>query len=375
MASIENVLIVGGGIAGLTLAIGLAQKGVRAELVEINPEWSVLGVGLSLTGPTLRALAQIGLRERCLATGFPFSEIVVCDGESKVVDRMNLPRVNGPAYPAMCAIGRPELHNILIEASKQAGTRVRLGTTVRTLETVGDKVDVEFMDGSRATYDLVVGTDGVHSKVRRLLFPDAPQPWFTLQACWRYTLPRWPELEAMHLYYGPRSKAGLNPNSPDEMFLFLVTNIADNRRLPAGRECERLLDELRDFGGAAGELRKYIVDNAKVDYRPMEALLMPPPWHRGRVLIIGDAAHTTTPHLATGAGIAIEDAVVLAEMITLDLPVETLLAKFVERRFERCKLVVETSIQLSRWERFPDTPGADPIGVSRRAFETLAAPM
>lgn len=375
MARIENVLIVGGGIAGVTLAVGLAQKGIRAEIVEINPEWSVLGVGLSLTGPTLRALGQIGLRDECLATGYPFSEIVVCDGDSKVLERMDMPRVNGPDYPAMCAIGRPELHEILVDASKRSGIRARLGTTVRTLATVGDKVEVEFMDGTSASYDLVVGADGVHSKVRSMIFPDAPQPWFTLQACWRYTMPRWPDVTAMHLYYGPRSKAGLNPNSPDEMFLFLVTNISDNSRLPAGRECELLLDEMRDFSGAAGEIRQFITDNAKVDYRPMEALLVPPPWHRGRVLLIGDAAHTTTPHLATGAGISIEDAVVLAEMITLDSPVDALLAKFVERRFSRCKLVVETSIQMSRWERFPDTPGADPIGVSRRAFATLAEPM
>ena len=286
-----------------------------------------------------------------------------------------MPRVNGPANPGMCAIGRPALHQILVDGAREVGTKVRLGTTVTSLATVKDKVEVVFSDGSTGTYDLVVGADGVHSTVRRLVFPEAPSPWFTYQACWRYTMPRWPELQAMHLYYGPRNKAGLNPNAPGEMFLFLVTNIENNDRLPPGRECELLIDELRDFGGAAGRIRDEIVDNAAVDYRPMEALMMPPPWHRGRVLLIGDAAHTTTPHLGTGAGISIEDAVLLSEMITLDVPIDTLLTRFVERRYERCRLVVDTSIQLSRWERAPNTPGADPVGASRYAHETLAAPM
>ena len=65
-------------------------------------------------------------------------------------------------------------------------------------------------------------------------------------------------------------------------------------------------------------VREHVTDPAKVDYRPMNAFLLPPPWHRGRAMVIGDAAHTTTPHLATGAGIAIEDAVVLAELIASD---------------------------------------------------------
>lgn len=375
MAGIQNVLIVGGGIAGLTLAIGLRGRGLDVEIVEINREWKVLGVGLSLTGPTLRALGTVGLREQCLAAGYPFSQIVVCDGASRLTDRIDMPRVNGADRPAMCAISRPALHDILVANARAAGARVRLATTVHSFREVGDAVEVELTDGTRARYDLVVGTDGVHSKVRAMLFPDAPEPWFTFQACWRYTMPRTPDIDAMHLYYGPRNKAGLNPTAADEMFLFVVTNIENNDRLPAGRECELLLAELADYSGAAGDIRRHITDNALVDYRPMEALMLPPPWHKGRVLVIGDAAHTTTPHLATGAGIAIEDAAVLTEMIALDLPIDTLLTRFVERRYERCKLVVDTSIQLSLWERHPDTPGADPVGLQRRAFAKLAEPM
>ena len=81
-----------------------------------------------------------------------------------------------------------------------------------------------------------------------------------------------------------------------------------------------LREQLRDFSGEVmSYARECVNDPAKVDYRPMNSFLLPPPWHRGRVVVIGDAAHTTTPHLATGAGIAIEDAVVLAELLATEL--------------------------------------------------------
>ena len=124
----------------------------------------------------------------------------------------------------------------------------------------------------------------------------------------------------MQMFYGPKVKAGVNPHSRDEMFLFVVEPIRDGRRLPPDRMHVLLADQLGDFSGEVMlHARECVTDPAKVDYRPMNSFLLPPPWHRGRVVVIGDAAHTTTPHLATGAGIAIEDAVVLAELMAVGL--------------------------------------------------------
>src|SRR5258708_35366180 len=136
------------------------------------------------------------------------------------------------------------------------------------------------------------------------------------------------------------------------MFLFLVQPIRDGNRLSPERMHLLLAEQLRDFTGPVMlHARKWVNDPAKVDYRPMNAFRLPPPWHRGRVAVIGDAAHTTTPHLATGAGIAIEDAVVLAEMLAGDSPVPSILKRFVERRFARCRLVVETAVKLGEMEK------------------------
>jgi 2-polyprenyl-6-methoxyphenol hydroxylase-like FAD-dependent oxidoreductase len=315
----RKVLVVGGGIAGLTLAIALRRREIDVDVVEIQPQWDILGVGISLTGPTLRALKTIGLVDQCVAVAFGFDRIVFSDAAGRPTGALNMPRLAGPEYPATVAIGRPALHEVLIRNARELGASITLGATVQSLEQTGAAVAVTFSDGRQASYDLVVGCDGIRSAVRDLVFDHVPDASFTGLAVWRATMPRPPSVDCMQMFYGPKTKAGVNPHSRDEMFLFLVQPIQDDRRLPPDRMHLVLQEQLADFSGEImSHVRAHVTDPRKVDYRPMNAFLLPPPWHRGRVLVIGDAAHTTTPHLATGAGIAIEDAVVLAELIATE---------------------------------------------------------
>jgi 2-polyprenyl-6-methoxyphenol hydroxylase-like FAD-dependent oxidoreductase len=370
-----SILIVGAGIAGLTLAIALARRGLRADVVEISPGPEVLGVGISLTGPTLRALGAIGLREACVGVAFGFSQIPVFDARANTIDVVNLPPLNGPSCPAMVAIERRALHDVLIREAERAGVKVRYGTTVVSMSERTTGEQVEFSDGSAAEFRLVVGADGFHSRVRALAFPDAPPPRFTGVAIWRATIPRPPEVRSMQLFYGPTNKAGLNPVSPETMFIFLVEVIRDNSRIPSNRLRSRLKDQLRGYEGVLADVSDRLDHADRIDYRPMESILVPRPWHRGRVLLIGDAAHTTTPHLATGAGIAIEDAVVLAQLLAAGDPLPDVLDRFMDRRFERCRLVVETALRLADWEKDPAIPPQQHIDLMRRAFAALAKPI
>jgi 2-polyprenyl-6-methoxyphenol hydroxylase-like FAD-dependent oxidoreductase len=370
-----SILIVGAGIAGLTLAIALAHQGIRAAVVEISQQPDVLGVGLSLTGPTLRALGMIGLRDACVGTAFGFSQIPVYDAHGNTIDSVNLPPLNGPNYPGMVAIERRSLHDILLREAGHAGVSIRFATTVDAMSETGAGVQVMFSDGSSATFDLLVGADGLHSRIRALAFHDAPAPRFTGVAIWRATVPRPPEVRSMQLFYGPRNKAGVNPVSQDAMFVFLVEVVRDNARIASDELAIRLRDQLSGYGGVLAEARQTIVRADRVDYRPMESILVPPPWYRGRVLLIGDAAHTTTPHLATGAGIAIEDAVVLAELLAADQSIPEVLDAFMQRRYERCRLVVETALRLAEWEKDPSIGPRQHIDLMRQTFAALAQPI
>ena len=206
------------------------------------------------------------------------------------------------------------LHRILAAATRASGAAVRLGVSVAAVEQAGDAVSVGFTDGTSASYDLVVGADGIHSRLRAMLFPDAPKPAFTGQGCWRAVVPRPADIDCAHVYVGGPVKAGITPVSQDEMYLFLLQHVPDNPRMPEERWPELLAEQLRGFGGALGAVRDSLDASAQINYRPLEKLLLPPPWHRGRVILIGDAAHATTPHLASGAGLAVEDALVLGEV-------------------------------------------------------------
>ena len=371
MAAIGNVLIVGGGIAGMTLAIALERSGLRAEIVELNRDWSVLGVGISLQGPALRALRMVGVLDACISQGFGYSHFKACNAAGEVTGTVQLPRLNGPDYPAAIGIMRQAVHSVLQAAVASARVPVRLGTTFTSLDQQHDRVVVRFADGTQGSYDLVVGADGVNSKVRNLVFGNAG-PQYTGQAVWRATVRRPPEVQGRYSFFGPRNKAGFNPVSDTGMYVYLVQNLPDFVRLADDRLPEVMREQLTDFGGLVAAARDEIVDPRHIVYRPITSYLLPAPWHRNRIALIGDAAHTATPHMAAGAGLAIEDSVVLAQLLQSESSVPVALETFVARRYERCRMVVENSFRLGAWEKNPGAPDADPVGVLDASLKALA---
>jgi 2-polyprenyl-6-methoxyphenol hydroxylase-like FAD-dependent oxidoreductase len=188
---------------------------------------------------------------------------------------------------------------------------------------------------------------------------------------WRATVERPKEVDSLWQFFGPRHKAGFNPTSKTQMYVFLVQN-ALAKKAPPDTLPKLMRDELVDFGGLMAVAREKIVDADQIVCRPVEALIVRPPWHQNRVVLIGDAAHTTPPHLASGAGIAIEDSIVLSELIDSDMPLSDALTEFTARRYERCRMVVENSVQLGEWEKDPKTPSADFAGLMNASMRALA---
>jgi 2-polyprenyl-6-methoxyphenol hydroxylase-like FAD-dependent oxidoreductase len=379
MSIVQKVLIVGGGIGGLTAAIALKRKGIEAEVIEQNPAWSVYGVGIIQPSNMLRALRSLDLGDSCIEQGRGFRGWQFCDAQGELLAQLPSENVAGPGYPPANGISRPALHKILTETTLAQGTRVRLGVTATKLTDIADGVHVSFSDGTQDTYDLVIGADGVYSKTRSQLFGDAFRPQFTGQGVWRYNLPRPRDMEWGSLHYGKKSKAGLVPLSESMMYLLLVTAEPGNPRMPADQLHLLLRERLEEYSGIVGSLRDQITDPAAVVYRPMEVLMVPAPWYRGRVVLIGDAAHSGTPHLAEGAAMAIEDSVVLADLLADAASLKSALSRFVLRRLPRAQLVYETGLRLGQWEQaewagVPD-PRADHGQLFSRAYSQLMAPI
>jgi 2-polyprenyl-6-methoxyphenol hydroxylase-like FAD-dependent oxidoreductase len=377
MAAVEKVLIVGGGIGGLSAAIALSRAGIRVEVAEIQREWQIYQVGIVVQANFIRAMAALGVADQAVAAGFPYDGLVFEDLHGNVLQRLRGAKLAGPNYPANLGMTRPALHEVLFNAACTAGATIRVGTTFRHVLQQADCVQVEFNDGSAGKYDLVVGADGIYSQLRSQLFGTQYQPRFTGQGTWRYSVPRPSEVNYSFFCMGeglPFGKCGFIPLTRETGYVWLVQSEPGNPRHSAERLADIFRDRLKACTGIMGAMRDQITDSSRVVYRPLEALLLPPPWYRGRILLIGDAAHATTPHLGQGSAQAVEDAVVLGELLARAAPLPELLEEFMQRRYERCRFIVESSLQLGDWEQTP-VPTADPVGLTARMLETVAAPI
>ena len=347
----RRILIIGGGFSGMSAAIELRKQGAEVDLVEIDPGWRSYGAGISLGGATLRAFRQLGILDAFLEQGSAADGVSLCLPHGPQVASLPTPRIAGPDVPGGGAIMRPVLAHILAEATRASGTTVRLGCTFTSIEQDADGVEVSFTDGQRRRYDVVIGADGLYSKVREAIFPDAPKPRYSGQAVWRAVLPRPPEIETATMWIGPRVKPGVNPVSKTEMYLFVTEPRPTNDHVDPATFAARLRALLDDFPAPTlRAIREQIGPDSQIVFRPLEGLLMQRPWSRGRVVLIGDTVHATTPHLASGACIGIEDALVLAEEIARVSRIDDALAAFEARRWERCRMVVENSARLGEIE-------------------------
>ncbi|RVU43713.1 FAD-dependent oxidoreductase [Rubrivivax rivuli] len=347
----RRILIIGGGFSGMAAAIQLRKQGHAVELVEIDPGWRSYGAGISLGGATLRAFRTLGILDTFLERGAASDGVKICLPHGPQVAELPTPRIAGAEVPGGGAILRPVLAQILAEATRAAGTVVRLGCSFTHLEPDAEGVEVGFTDGQRRRYDLVIGADGLYSKTREAVFPNAPKPRYSGQAVWRAVLPRPPEIETCTMWMGPRVKPGVNPVSKTHLYLFVTEPRPSNEHVDPATFAARLRELLADFPAPTlRALREQIDEHAQIVFRPLEGLLMPRPWSQGRVVLIGDAVHATTPHLASGACIGIEDALVLAEELGRSDDIAPALAAFEERRWERCRMVVENSARLGEIE-------------------------
>jgi 2-polyprenyl-6-methoxyphenol hydroxylase-like FAD-dependent oxidoreductase len=372
MTAVQRVLVVGGGIGGLSTTIGLRQAGYDVDLVERNPAWDVYGVGIIQPANALRALHVLGLAEEAAAHGCPIygDTTWLGDGTTLLADNDWPPLVEG--LPPGNGITRPQLHRILQSHTLQSGADVRTGVTFTSLQDTGDRVDVGFTDGETRSYDLVVGADGLNSEVRRTVLGDEYRPKFTGQVCWRYNLPRIEGLNKIWVFIGATGTAGFCPLSEEIMYILTIEKPPEGQPLRPPKEGIAALyrERLAQFGGIVAEHRDLIVDDDAVVYRPVENVLVAPPWHRGRVVLIGDAAHATTPHCGQGAAQAIEDGIVLTQELMRDVSLEAALGAWMERRYERCRMIVEGSEAVGRWEQDRSLP-IDPVAT--RTDVTVAA--
>jgi 2-polyprenyl-6-methoxyphenol hydroxylase-like FAD-dependent oxidoreductase len=374
MHAVENVLIVGAGMCGMSLGVALKRAGINCEIVEIRSDLTEPGTGISLQGPALRALQSVGVLDHCIARGFGYSHFKACDATGNVTGTVDLPRLLGPTYPATIGILRQSVHEVLAGELAKLTVPIRLSTTATTVTQNDQSVTVEFTNGETTRYDLVVGADGMNSLVRDIAFGSEYRPHYTGQMVWRATVNRPRDVECRHSYFGPTNKSGFNPISDSQMYIYTVQNVPERPHWHDAELATILRNLLAEFGGALGHAREEIRTPEQITCRPVFSMILRPPWHCGRIIVIGDAAHTTTPHLASGASIAIEDSIVLAKLLQSDGSLDAILDGFMRRRYERCRMIVQNSELLGEWEKNPGAPNDNTVGVIAASYQALAKP-
>jgi 2-polyprenyl-6-methoxyphenol hydroxylase-like FAD-dependent oxidoreductase len=375
MPAVSSVLVVGAGIAGAATATFLAREGIAVDLAEIRPEATALGSGITLQGNALRVLKQLGVLDAVRAAGYPFDRFAMRapDANCSLLAELPEPRSGGPDVPAVVGMYRPDLARILVARAGQAGATIRFGTVCATLEPAADGVGVAFTDGSAGSYDLVVGADGIRSSIRHLLGITA-QPRPTGLGTWRVRSPRPAGVSRTELYFGgPARTAGYTPTGAQSLYAFLVVPAADNSGLTPGEQLARIRELLSAYHGPWDEIRASLTEADGVHYTQIESQILDAPWNRGRVVLIGDAAHACPPTLAQGAAMALEDAAVLSELLITHASVsDDLWAAFSARRHARAKWVIDTSTEICQWlldETLGDLPGR-----MRQLNELVSAP-
>jgi 2-polyprenyl-6-methoxyphenol hydroxylase-like FAD-dependent oxidoreductase len=361
MTDPRRVLVVGGGAAGNAITILLRRAGLAVDLIEAKADWNATaGSGITLQGNALRVLRELGVRDEVEASGYGFNAVGITAPDGTVLHVQPDLRTGGDDLPATVGMQRPRLQQILIDAVRASGADVRLGTTAEILDP--DSGHVRFSDGTEGRYDLVVAADGLGSATRTAIGITAkPEP--TGMAIWRIAAPRPAGVTRTDLAYGgPAYIAGYCPTSEDTIYAYVVEANRDRASIPPQSYAEEMRRLASAYGGFWPEITEHITDPAKVNYTWFDRMLVEGSWHRGRVVLVGDAAHCCPPTLAQGAALSLEDAWVLAEMLTgADTWDDALFQAYHERRIARVRPVVEASVQIGQWQldgvRDADVPG------------------
>ncbi|AIV32882.1 FAD-dependent oxidoreductase [Streptomyces sp. R1] len=363
MTQPRTVLVVGGGAAGNAVTVLLRRAGLGVDLVEAKDDWNATaGSGITLQGNALRVLRELGVWEQVEASGFGFGSVGITTPDGTVLHAQDDLRTGGDDLPATVGMQRPRLQRILIDAVRASGATVRLGTTAEILDNGADGVTVRLGDGTEARYDLVIAADGVGSATRAAIgITEEPEP--TGMAIWRVAAPRPAALTRTDLAYGgPAYIAGYCPTGETTLYAYVVEASRDRASIPP----ESYADEMRRLASAYGgfwpEITAHITDPAEVNYTWFDRMLVEGAWHRGRVVLVGDAAHCCPPTLAQGAALSLEDAWVLAQLLTgTDEWDDALFQAYYERRVARVRPVVEASVRIGQWQldgvRDADVPG------------------
>ncbi|UZR98117.1 FAD-dependent monooxygenase [Chondrinema litorale] len=332
----ETFVILGGGIAGLSTAIALKRIGIVAKVYEAAPQFKPVGAGIILAINAMKAYKHIGLYNEIAQAGNPLSTISILSQNGKVITQTN---VDNQAFPNV-AIHRAKLHEILF--SQLDENQIINNKKSKDVEILPDAYKISFEDGSTIVAENVIVAEGIHSTIRQKLIPKAEKR-YAGYTCWRgiaenSTL----KLTETTETWGKNGRFGITPINDNQVYWFAVMDAVENSDWAKNFSLSDIKKNFKDYHeeitqvleqGQIGE----IIQNDLHDLKPIKTYAF------DELVLIGDAAHATTPNMGQGACQAIEDAVVLAECLKVNSSVKEAFKRFEAKRVKRTHFIVNQS--------------------------------
>jgi FAD-dependent urate hydroxylase len=327
----RRVLIVGGGIGGLALAPILARTGAAVEVVERASVSGSAGTGLYLPGNAARALRALGLEAQVASRAVEIARQRFYDHRGRLLFEVDVAELWAGVGPCL-ALHRAGLHALLREVA--GDVPIRIGVTVERLAQRDGVVLVKFSDRTSGEYDLVVGADGIQSAVRRLTFEPTAAPRPVGQVGWRFLALRPPEVTTWSVMLGRGTAFLTVPLDGDCVYCYCDVDSPRDHDTAERGPAERLRVLFSQFADPAATLLDALDAAADIHMSTIEEVALDR-WAHERVVLIGDAAHATSPNMAQGAAMALEDALILTSCLDTINAIPDALVAFQARRRPR----------------------------------------
>lgn len=345
--------IIGGGIAGLTAAIALQKKGYDVTIFEAAPTIRAVGAGLVLAANAMKSLQKLGIADAIIPAGRVLPSFKILDSKGKIINQTNTKNLSKQYGISNFTIHRADLHRILL--SKISPHCLQTNKKAVDVSQNQQRVYVHFSDGSTHETQYLLVADGVHSPLRQKLVPNSA-PRYAGYTCWRGIVDNTAlQLEETSETWGAKGRFGIVPLANNKIYWFACVNAPQNSETFKQYKSKQLQIQYKDFHEPIPMLLRHTKDeeilwNDIIDLKPIAQYAF------GNILLIGDAAHATTPNMGQGACQAIEDVAVLTHLLTQNENndnISNIFKQFEKQRLKRTHHIINASWrigQVAQWE-------------------------